>query len=104
MSATGADRFHRTEYSGKNLAAAASFHSGFDNIANAGDARFFPGTDDSQRCFGDASIAQDHFLQCLFIDLEPSRAIAKRSAQTDLMDRIISHLKPHLVTRSPPCS
>ena len=95
MSTTGADRFHRTKYSRKNLTVAANFNSGLDNVSNAGYARFFSRTNNSQKCFGDSPIAQDHFLQRLFIDLERSRAITKRSTQTDLVDGIISQLKPH---------
>ena len=54
MSATGADRFDRSEYSGKHLTVAANFHSGLDDVANTGDARFFARTNHSQRCFGDS--------------------------------------------------
>src|SRR5687767_14883193 len=49
--ATGADRFHRSEYPGKHLTAAANFHPGLNDVANTGDAHLVARTNHSQGCF-----------------------------------------------------
>ena len=95
MSTAGTDGFHGAEYPGKNLAAATDFYSGFDNVANAGDAHFLPRESHRQRRLGDSLIADDHSLQRRLINGQGAGAVFKCPAQTDLVDRIVSQLESH---------